>query len=119
MIDHVILPIQHRILRPLAKTMVNKGLTADHVSFGAFSIGLLSVIFIAFGAYGIGLALILLNRLGDGLDGIVARMTQPTDRGAYFDIVLDFVFYALVPLGFAFSAPATNALPAAVLITSF
>ena len=65
------------------------------------------------------MCLILLNRLSDGLDGAVARLGQPTDRGAFLDIALDFVFYALVPLGFALNDPAANAIPAAVLIASF
>jgi phosphatidylglycerophosphate synthase len=49
----------------------------------------------------------------------VARLSCPTDRGAFLDIALDFVFYALVPLGFALADPAANALPAAVLIAAF
>ncbi len=65
------------------------------------------------------LSLILLNRLLDGLDGAVARIAGPTDRGAYLDIAFDMVFYALIPLGFALQAPETHALPAAVLIVSF
>ena len=43
----------------------------------------------------------------------------PTDRGAFLDIVCDFLFYAGVPLGFAFANPAVNALPAAVLLAGF
>ena len=39
----------------------------------------------------------------DGLDGAVARLTTPTDRGAFLDITLDFLFYASVPLAFAVS----------------
>jgi phosphatidylglycerophosphate synthase len=57
--------------------------------------------------------------LADGLDGAVARLTEPTDRGAYLDIALDFVFYAAFPLGFALADPEANALPAAVLLASF
>ena len=57
--------------------------------------------------------------VADGLDGEVARRTGPTDRGAFLDIALDFVFYALFPLGFALADPDTNALPALVLVTSF
>ena len=48
-----------------------------------------------------------------------ARIVGPTDRGAFLDIALDFLFYALVPLGFAFANPSVNALPAALLITAF
>jgi hypothetical protein len=55
----------------------------------------------------------------DGLDGSVARLTQPTDAGGFLDIALDFVFYAAIPLAFAVANPATNALPAAALLASF
>ena len=65
------------------------------------------------------LALMLASRLCDGLDGAVARLTQPTDRGAFLDIALDFVFYALIPLAFALADPARNALPAAMLLVAF
>jgi phosphatidylglycerophosphate synthase len=61
----------------------------------------------------------LLSRLLDGLDGAVARASTPTDRGGFLDITLDFLFYAAIPLGFAFADPAANALPAAVLLASF
>ena len=61
----------------------------------------------------------LVSRLCDGLDGAVARLTKPTDRGAFLDIALDFVFYALIPLAFALADPARNALPAALLLTAF
>jgi phosphatidylglycerophosphate synthase len=55
----------------------------------------------------------------DGLDGAVARLTTPTDRGAFLDITLDFLFYASIPLAFAVADPAPNALPAAVLLAAF
>jgi len=89
------------------------------VSIAGFLIGALAVPALAFQLWGLALALIAANRLADGLDGALARLTGPTDRGAFLDIALDFVFYALVPLGFALADPATNALPAAVLIASF
>ena len=67
------------------------------------------------GNYGLALALILCNRFLDGVDGVMARLAGPTDRGAYLDIVCDMLFYAAVPLGFALVDPAANALAAAVL----
>jgi phosphatidylglycerophosphate synthase len=73
---------------------------------------------VAQGWYGAGLILLLANRLCDGLDGAVARLTRSTDRGAYLDIVLDFLFYA----GFVFACAIVQpqaALAAAFLIFSF
>jgi phosphatidylglycerophosphate synthase len=63
--------------------------------------------------------LVALCRVLDGVDGALARRTRPTDFGGYLDAVCDFVFYAALPLGFAFADPARNALPAAVLLASF
>jgi phosphatidylglycerophosphate synthase len=37
---------------------------------------------------------LILNRICDGLDGVMARLTVPTYLGAYLDIVLDFIFYS-------------------------
>lgn len=64
------------------------------------------------------LALIIANRLLDGLDGAVARATQPSDFGGYLDIVGDFVFYLAVPLGFGLADPG-NLVPALILACSF
>ena len=53
------------------------------------------------GQFYVALALLIANRVADGLDGAIARATGPTDRGAFLDIALDFLVYAAVPLGFA------------------
>ena len=119
MIDAALLPLQRRILNPLAQAIASRGISADQLTLTGFVVGLLAIPALAFGFYGAGLAFIVLNRLFDGLDGAVARLTKPTDRGAFLDIALDFAFYALVPLGFAMADPAQNALPAAVLIAAF
>ena len=110
-------------LRPLmtraARGLVRLGVGADAISFTGLAIGLLAAGAIALQHYLPGLALLLLSRLLDGLDGAVARATQPTDRGGFLDITLDFLFYAAIPLAFALADPAANALPAAVLLASF
>jgi phosphatidylglycerophosphate synthase len=112
-----------RALRPLltraARGLVRLGVGADAISVTGFAIGMAAAGAIAFQQYGPGLVLLLLSRLMDGLDGAVARATQPTDRGGFLDITLDFLFYAAIPLGFALADPAANALPAAVLLAAF
>lgn len=118
MIDARLQPLIRLSLTPPARALARRGITADQVSLAGFALGALAVPAIAFGAFPLALALILLNRGLDGLDGTLARQTGPTDRGAFLDIALDFVFYALVPFGFALHAP-ENALPAAALIASF
>jgi len=64
------------------------------------------------------LALLLANRVLDGLDGAVARLRGPTAWGGYLDSLCDYLFYIAVPLGFAFAAPA-NELSALILTASF
>lgn len=119
MIDAAILPVQRILLAGPARWLAARGVTADRISLAGFAVGLLAVPALAAGLPGVALALILANRLADGLDGAVARLSRPTDRGAFLDIGLDFLFYALVPLGFALMDPARNALAAAVLIAAF
>ena len=118
MIDAMFLPLQRRLLQRPARSLA-RWLTADQVSGIGFVLGTLTVPALACGAYGLALVLLALNRIADGLDGAIARIDGPSDRGAFLDIALDFMFYALFPLGFAFASPAANALPAAVLVVSF
>jgi len=118
MIDHHLLPLQARLLRAPARWLARR-VHADTLTLAGFGIGLLALPALAMGWFALALVLILLNRLLDGLDGAVARINGPTDRGAFLDIALDFFFYALVPLGFALADPAANALAAAVLIAAF
>lgn len=119
MIDAALLPLQRAMLQPSAQALAARGVRADQVTVAGFALGLLAIPAIAFHAYWLALALILLNRIADGLDGAIARIKGPTDRGAFLDIALDFLFYALIPVGFALADPARNALPAAILIAAF
>lgn len=118
MIDAKLLPFQHWLLRTPARGLA-RWVSADQVSLAGFVLGALTVPALGVRFYGLALILLALNRVADGLDGAVARINGPTDRGAFLDIALDFVFYALFPLGFALADPGVNALPAAVLIASF
>ena len=119
MIDARILPLQKAALQPLAERLSHRGVKADQISLVGFMAGVGAFVALCYGQWLAALLLILANRVLDGLDGAVARIQGPTDRGAYLDIALDMVFYALIPLGFAVAAPDMNALPAAVLIVSF
>jgi phosphatidylglycerophosphate synthase len=119
MIDSILLPLQHRVLTRPAAALVRRGVTADRITLAGCVIGLAAAGAAAAGLYGLALVGLALNRLADGLDGAVARQTAPTDRGAFLDIALDFVFYAAFPLGFVLADPAANAVPGAVLIAAF
>jgi len=119
MIDRHLLPLQKAALALPARGLAALGLTADQVTLAGFAVGVMAAGALALAWAKIGLGLILLNRAMDGLDGAMARRAGTTDRGAFIDIACDFLFYALVPLGFALADPARNALPAAVLIAAF
>ncbi|MBT6100142.1 MAG: CDP-alcohol phosphatidyltransferase family protein [Oceanospirillaceae bacterium] len=119
MIDAKLLPLQRRLLRPMALGLVTFGVRADQVTITGFLVGIVALPLLASEQYIWTLVFILLDRLLDGIDGEVARLTITTDRGAFLDIALDFVFYALIPLGFALANVTENALAAAVLLAAF
>lgn len=106
-------------LESTALWLHRRGVTADAMTIAAFAVGMSGIGAIACGWPGVGLALILLNRLGDGLDGPLARIGGATDAGGFLDIVLDFLFYSGVIFAFALADPGANALAAAALILSF
>ena len=107
-------------LLAVGRVMAERGATPNGVTLAAFAIGLGAGAAIWAEAYWLGLVLILLSRLGDGLDGWVARASdRQTDFGGFLDIVLDFAFYGLVPVAFALADPAGNAVPAAALVLTF
>jgi phosphatidylglycerophosphate synthase len=107
------------LFQVIARGLVRARIGADTVTLLGFAIGIAAAVAIAMQSTLLGLVLLLTSRLADGLDGPVARLTQPTDRGAYLDITLDFLFYASIPLAFAMANPPANALPAAVLLAAF
>lgn len=115
-------PFMVRLIGPpinsAGRFLANRGIAANTVTVTGFALGLGALPALAFGFESIALFLIMANRLADGLDGAVARATEQTDFGAYLDIVLDFIFYAAVVVGFALY-DTNNALVAALLIASF
>jgi phosphatidylglycerophosphate synthase len=119
MLDRAAITALKPALQAVARRLVALSIGADTITWLGFAIGIAAALCIAQQLYLLGWALILASRLLDGLDGAVARLTQPTDRGAFLDLSLDFLFYASIPLAFAFAAPAANALPAATLLAAF
>lgn len=120
MLDRFTMPLTQRPLRYFARALQARHISPDHVTFTAFLIGMCALPLLAFEQYGFALVAIVVNRLGDGVDGALARLSgQQSDAGGFLDIGLDFVFYAAVVLGFALANPAQNALPAALLLFAF
>ena len=119
MLDGTLGALMRRPLDLLAGRLVGLGVRADAITLLGFGVGMSAAAAIALGWPQWGLLAVLLSRLLDGLDGAVARLTATTDRGAFLDITLDFLFYASIPLAFAVADPAAHALPAAVLLAAF
>jgi phosphatidylglycerophosphate synthase len=108
-------PLINAVARRLARHI-----TAEQMTFLGLAFGLAAAAVISFDRGMLpALALLALSRFADGLDGAIARQTMPTARGAFLDIVCDFIFYGAIPLAFALHAPTANALPAAVLLFAF
>ena len=119
MFDARIRPLIDPPLNAVGRRLAVMGISANAVTLVGFVSGMIGALLIAVGEPTIGLIVIIISRLADGLDGAVARATEKTDIGGFLDIVLDFIFYGAVPLAFAIHDPASNALPAAVLLLSF
>ncbi len=118
MLDAKLRPLIDPPLNAAGRMLASLGVTANGLTFTGLVLGLAGAAAIAFGHIGWGLALIIANRLADGLDGAVARVRGPSDLGGYYDIVADFAFYVSIPLGFGILS-AANTLPALALVASF
>jgi phosphatidylglycerophosphate synthase len=101
--DHLLRGFKDQLLAPLARLL--RGVPPNLISVVALVFGLGAAAAAARAEWGLGLALWIANRTTDGVDGTVARLAErQTDFGGYLDILLDFVVYAAIPIGFAISS---------------
>lgn len=120
MLDRHALALLQPLFARVAAGLARAGVHADAVSWTGFGLGVAAAGAIVAQAWLAGWVLIVLSRLADGLDGELARHRgEASARGAFLDITLDFLFYALIPLAFAWADPAANALAAATLLAAF
>lgn len=102
MLDRSTRRLKDALLTPLAARLVR--ITPNQLSVAGFLLAVTTAALLANRLYAWGLLAWLLNRLLDGLDGLVARLhRRQSDFGAYFDILVDFAAYALVPLALAWA----------------
>jgi phosphatidylglycerophosphate synthase len=119
MLDRVAIALIKPAIEALARPLQSAGVSVNQITMFGFAVGVAAAIFISQRFYLTGFALILLSRLLDALDGAVARMNQPSDQGGFLDISFDFLFYASVPLAFAWADSTNNALASATLLAAF
>ena len=112
----------NKILKPtldvFAKKLSQYKIQANMVTFAGFFFGLCCFYFIVDEMFIHASIFLFLNRFCDGLDGALARLIGPTDIGAFYDIVLDFLFYSLFPISFIF-LDIENAYSICFLLLSF
>ena len=107
MFDTTLRKTKDRIGEPIARRLIN--ISPNTISLIGLGFGIASAIFAARQLYFFGLAFWLLNRIFDGLDGLLARLhNKQDDFGGYLDIILDFVAYAAIPLGFGLGLASQN-----------
>lgn len=119
MLDRYALKLLRPAIDGAAHRLAARGIGADQVTLTGFAFGMAAALLVALGYSWLAIVPLLANRALDGLDGALARLTRSTDRGAFLDIGLDFVFYAAIPLAFGFCDPPANALAAATLLAAF
>jgi len=94
-----------RLLTPMAGPLFST-IHPNTVSIVALIVGLGSVAAVVMQLYWIGLILWAINRIMDGLDGVIARVHQKqSDFGGFLDLFLDFIIYVAVPVAFIWALP--------------
>jgi len=106
-------------LNRAGRALARRGIGADSVTLVGLALGLGAALMIALGLTALALIPLLASRLADGLDGAIARATQPSDFGGFLDITADFLFYGAIPLAFVLADPDRNGLAGAVLLAAF
>jgi phosphatidylglycerophosphate synthase len=117
--DHNLRQVKDRVGAPIALRLGR--LSPNIVTFVAFFVGLGSAALAAGGLYIWALVFWAINRLLDGLDGLIARVHhRQSDLGGYLDIVMDHVIYAAVPIGMVIGTPsAVHHLALAFMLAAF
>lgn len=93
------------LMIPLARQLFGS-VHPNVVSVIAMFVGLAAAGAILYHMYWAGLGLWVLNRILDGLDGVVARVHEKqSDFGGYLDLLLDFVVYLAIPIAFMWALP--------------
>ena len=90
------------ILSRIANIFYRLKVSANLITLLGFISGLICFFFITNSNFLLSFIFLFINRFFDGLDGAIARLSIPSDLGGFYDIISDFFFYALFPIGFIF-----------------
>ncbi len=98
MLDSATRKLKEAVLNPIASVLSD--VNPNVITVTSLVPGLLCAWFAAQNLMGWALAMWIANRVLDGLDGTIARLSgTQTDFGGYLDILIDFLIYAIVPIG--------------------
>lgn len=101
MFDLLTRQLKEEILQPFVNLFTV--LTPNQITLLSGAAGIACCIAIIQSHYYIALLLWLINRILDGLDGTVARITsQQTHFGGYLDIIVDFTVYSAITIAIAY-----------------
>ena len=106
------------VLTKFATILLKYQISPNQITLLSFILGIICFIFLSLGMIYTALIFFILNRFFDGVDGTLARLTKPTDLGGFYDIISDFLIYALLPLGFILFDN-NNYLSMSLLLVSF
>ena len=106
------------VLTKFATILLKHQISPNQITLFSFILGIFCFIFLSLGFIYTALLFFLLNRIFDGVDGALARLKEPTDLGGFYDIISDFLIYALLPFGFILFDN-NNFLSMSLLLTSF
>lgn len=113
MFDAELRRVKDILLEPVVAAAAALHLSPGRITAVGMLFGLTAAGAAAAGQWTLAVVLWFLNRIADGLDGLVARrFSVESDTGGYLDIMADFVVYAAIPLGVASGASAGAALAA-------
>jgi phosphatidylglycerophosphate synthase len=119
MFDTSLRQFKDRVGTPLARRMSRIPPLA--ISLLALAVGLLASCAAYQNQYLWAFGLWYLNRVLDGLDGLIARLHNgQSDLGGYVDILTDFIVYAALPIGLVAGSPSNESyLALALMLASF
>ena len=100
MFDRSIQRLTQKPLSILGKFLL-KIFKPNQITIIGFFFGIVMCFLIFIHSYFLAILFLFLNRLCDGLDGVMARQTSPSPLGAYLDVILDFIIYAAFVLVFS------------------
>ncbi len=93
MFDSTVRKTLSGILEPLGNQLNKKGISANSITLVGWVFGLCSCLAVLDKLWILALVLWLINRAIDGVDGPVARASQPTKLGGFLDLFADFSIY--------------------------